>query len=258
MGGTFLPIGVDDVDGFLQAQNFTKDGSRTPNLWVVHDEEYPERSDAAWDVARYFAGANAPRSSAHVCVDDRNAIGCVDWRDIAWHSGHGATNNRSIGIEHSGYASQSREEWLDEYGMKMLDRSARLFAEIGHGQFSIPPVKLSPEQVAAGEAGICGHVDVTRGYNIYGGHTDPGDQFPWDIYLDLIKKHLTGSSEEDEVKTYILIDPRDHKAWLCAGNTKYHLATMDELNVHKFFGAPEVNPAPVEWIDSLCTIKDAV
>jgi len=247
---------VDGVDGYLQARNFTKNGSRTPNLWVVHDEEYPERPDAAWDVARYFAGGSA-KASAHVCVDDRNAIGCVDWRDIAWHSGHGATNNRSIGVEHSGYASQSREEWLDEYGMKMLDRSARLFAEVAYGIFGIPAVKLTPEQVAAGQAGICGHADVTYGFNIYGGHTDPGKQFPWDVYILMCKKHITGSSEDDEVKPYIMIDPRDTKAWLCSGNTKYHLASMAELEVHKFFGAPVVNPAPAPWVDSLCTIKDA-
>lgn len=257
MAGHSPHLDVNGVDGFLQARNFTPTSGRTPNLWVVHDEEYPERPDAAWAVAQYFAGANAPRASAHVCVDDRNAIGCVKWKDIAWHSGHGPTNNRSVGIEHSGYASQSREEWMDEYGMKMLDRSARLFAEIGHGQFGIPPVKLSPEQVAAGDPGICGHADVTYGFLIQGGHTDPGGQFPWDVYLEMCRKHITGTSGEDEVKPYILIDPRDKKAWLCHGNTKYHLATMDELGVHRFFGAVEVNPAPVAWIDSLCTIKDA-
>lgn len=187
---------MDGVDGFLQAKNYSRDGGRSPNLWVVHDEEYPERPDAAWAVAQYFAGANAPQASAHACVDDRNAIGCVDWRDVAWHSGHGGTNARSIGIEHSGYASQSREEWLDDYGMKMLDRSARLFAEVGHGMFGIPAVKLSPEQVAAGEAGICGHADVTYGFNIYGGHTDPGGQFPWDVYLDMCHRHIGGGKRK--------------------------------------------------------------
>ena len=250
-------IGVEGVDGFIQARNYTAMSGRTPNLWVIHDEEYPERPDAAWSVAQFFAGPSAPSASAHACVDDRNAIGCVDWKDNAWHSGHGPTNDRSIGIEHSGYASQSREEWLDEYGMAMLERSARLFAEVGHGIYGIPAVKLSPEQVAAGQSGICGHADVTYGFGIYGGHTDPGEQFPWDVYLGLISKHINGSSEEDEVKPYILIDPRDTKAWLCHGNTKYHLASMAELDLHRFFGAAVVNPAPAAWVDSLCTIKDA-
>jgi hypothetical protein len=191
---------MDGVDGFIQARSFTGAAGRLVKLWVVHDEEYPEKVDAAWDVARFFSGKQG--ASAHASVDDRNAIGSVDWKDIAWHSGHGGTNNRSIGIEHSGYASQTREEWLDEYGMKMLDRSARLFAEIGHGLYGIPAVKLSPEQVANGEAGICGHADVTYGYKIYGGHTDPGKQFPWDVYIDLCNKHIGGAATGKSKKMF--------------------------------------------------------
>lgn len=206
------------------------------SLWIVHDEEYPEKPDAAWDVARYFAGANAPRASAHVCVDDRNAIGCVDWKDEAWHSGESSTNFRSIGVEHSGYASQSREEWLDEYGLKMLDRSARLFAEVGHGIFGIPAVKLSPEQVRAGAAGICGHADVTYGFGVYGGHTDPGGQFPWDVYLDLINRYIDPEGDED-MKSVMVLDPADGKTvWECWGLFRKHITTEKDRDVKIFLG----------------------
>lgn len=190
---------MDGTDGFIKAAHYTSAINRSVIQWVIHDEEYPERTDAAWDVARYFASGNV-EASAHVCVDDKNAIGSVEWNDISWGTGHGLTNNRSISVEHSGYASQTRDEWLDEYGLKMLDRSARLFAEIGHGVYGIPARQLSPQEVADGVAGICGHADVTYGFKIYGGHTDPGAQFPWDVFIDLCNKHIGGGTATGKSK----------------------------------------------------------
>jgi N-acetyl-anhydromuramyl-L-alanine amidase AmpD len=241
---------VDGVDGFMQAKNYSKGNSRRITQWVIHDEEYPERTDAAWDVARFFAGANAPQASAHACVDDRNAIGCVDWADVAWATGHSACNAASISIEHSGYASQTREEWLDEYGMKMLDRSARLFAEIGHGRYGIPAVKLDPAQVARGESGICGHADVTAGYGIYGGHTDPGPWFPWDVYLDLINKYIGGETteQEDEMKSIMVLDPdsKTGEVWECWGLFRKHIASEADRDLKKFFGVQYFGPETAE------------
>jgi hypothetical protein len=63
-------------------------------------------------------------------------------------------------------------------------------------------------------------------------------------------------TEEEEMKPYMLHDARNGAVWLCAGNTKYHLKTMKEVDVHKFFGVNYVANAPVAWLDSLCTIVD--
>jgi hypothetical protein len=229
---------MDGVDGFIQAKHYSPANQR-PTLWVIHDEEYPERVDAAWDVARFFAGANAPQASAHVCVDNVNAVGCVDWRHNAWHSGHGPTNARSVGVEHSGYASQTTEEWLDEYGRSMLDRSARLFAEIGHGQFGIPARWLSPAEVAAGQSGICGHGDVTTAFGIYGGHTDPGVNFPRDYFVDLCRKHIGGTADqEDDMKSLMVLDPdsKTGEVWECWGLWRKHIASVQDRDMKKFFG----------------------
>lgn len=229
---------MDGVDGFIQAKNYSRGNNRQITQWVIHDEEYPERVDAAWDVARFFAGANAPQASAHACVDDHNAVGCVDWADIAWATGHSACNERSISIEHSGYAAQTREEWLDEYGMAMLDRSARLFADVGHRLYNIPAVQLRPEQVARGEAGICGHNDVTVGYGIYGGHTDPGPNFPWDIYLSFVNKHIgTTVDGEEDMKSIMVLDPDapDGAVWECWGLWRKHIVSEHDRDLKKFF-----------------------
>lgn len=232
---------MDFVDGFMQAKNFSWGrGSTKPSLWVIHDEEYPERVDAAWDVARYFARDDAPAASAHACVDNKNAIGCVDWDDTAWHSGHGATNNRSIGIEHSGYASQTYDEWLDDYGRSMMDRSARLFAEVGYGRFGIPARWLTPAEVAAGQAGICGHIDVTYGFGIYGGHTDPGINFPKEYFIDLCKHYIGDFTPvvEDEMKSIMVLDPDSKigEVWECWGLYRKHITSEKDRDIKKFLG----------------------
>ena len=186
------------VDSFIEARWYKRGRSgRAPVLWIVHDEEYPERPDSAERVGAYFA--TVPRTaSAHACVDSNSIVGCVDWNNTAYHAGHSATNLCSIGIEHSGYAHQTREQWLDAYGLAMLDLSARLFADVGSGMYRIPPYRLTSVQIRAavagtGPGGICSHGDITRAFSIRGGHTDPGANFPWDWYLARCQAYSTGT-----------------------------------------------------------------
>ena len=61
--------------------------------------------------------------------------------------------------------------------------------------------------------------------------------------------------EDDEVKPVIVVDPRPGRsAWHVFGNTRYRLATPDEVNVLKFMGVEVVtgdpaNPDPiVNWL----------
>jgi hypothetical protein len=55
---------------------------------------------------------------------------------------------------------------------------------------SIPIVKLSPADVKAGKAGVCGHVDYTLATGD-GTHTDPGPNFPWDIVISRARSSQT-------------------------------------------------------------------
>lgn len=202
---------MQGCDSFRQAKWFTRGRPAVPRLWVVHDEEYPERPDSAEQVQAFFAnGSGGRKASAHACVDNNSVAGCVEWSDQAYHAGHGPTNRVSIGVEHSGYAHQTRAEWLDPYGIAMLDRSARLYAEVGWGKYRIPPRRVTGAALraavaGAGPGGICGHGDITAAFSISGGHTDPGPQFPWDHYLTLCLDYSNGSHpttphpEDDDV-----------------------------------------------------------
>lgn len=211
---------MQGVDSFIQARHF-KRGHTSRQLWVIHDEEYPERPDSAERVGQYFASVTRP-ASAHACVDNNSIVGCVDWKDTAYHAGASSANARSIGIEHSGYAHQTRAEWLDMYGLDMLDRSARLYADVGYSTFRILPYHLTLTQIRAicygtdtTTTGICSHGDITRALSIRGGHTDPGPNFPWDWFLARCQHYtLTPLPPKDDDMGYADWSKTDKEAFI--------------------------------------------
>ncbi len=174
---------------FVQAKNYTLRSSRAISLIVIHTMECHETSlTAAEDVADWFAGRTSyppPMASAHYCIDRDSVVQCVREVDEAWHANQ--ANRRGIGIEHAGFARQTADDWSDHISSAILLHSARLVARICRER-SIPVHRLSPEDIRSGAPGICGHVDVNRAYGNKGGHTDPGEHFPWASYLALVEE----------------------------------------------------------------------
>lgn len=168
---------------FVQARNYYAGRKRAIRGIVVHDMEAAEGRTTAESVARYFAGSKAPKASAHLNVDMDSVVQSVKINDTAWHAPN--ANADFIGMEHAGFARQSRAEWVaDDH---MLNLSAAAAAELCN-RLWIPPVHLTLDQVRDGHSrGFCGHVDVSNAFHNPGGHVDPGNQFPWDLYLDKVR-----------------------------------------------------------------------
>jgi N-acetyl-anhydromuramyl-L-alanine amidase AmpD len=174
---------------FIQAKNC---GPARPGgpifLLVIHTMEAPEKPHTASNVARWFAGSNAPFASAHYCIDADETVQCVKEDVVAW-SAPGA-NRFGIHLEHAGYASQKNQDWQDDYSTRMLQRSAAIAADIAR-RHNIPVTKLSALDLQDPNAkGFCGHWDVTVGRNKSHGHTDPGFFFPWGRYLDMVRQSM--------------------------------------------------------------------
>lgn len=175
---------------FLQAKGYTAVPITKPRritLIVIHTMEYPERPQGAEWCAGFFTNPIGPggkpvSASAHYAVDQDSIMQCVRDRDCAW--GAPGANSNGIHIEHVGYASQTAAQWQDEPSRATLRLSARLVRKLC-AKYTLPMGLLTPEEVRAGRSGICGHDAVSKAFG--GTHWDPGPNFPWATYLNLIR-----------------------------------------------------------------------
>jgi peptidoglycan hydrolase-like protein with peptidoglycan-binding domain len=177
---------------FIEATNYTRGVDRTRMNWVVlHSMEAAEAATTAENVARWFASkTNAPRASAHYNVDSDSVVQSVPEEKIAWHAP--GANRLGVGVEHAGYARQTREEWLDEYSEAMLRRSAQLVAGICK-RWNIPPQFVDADGLKEGVRGITTHWETTKAWR-KSTHWDPGRGFPMDVYLGWVQEALDATT----------------------------------------------------------------
>lgn len=173
---------------FVGARYFKRVSCRRVDLVVLHTMEIPEADGNAVRCALAFQKEmpEGKRKSAHYAVDPHQTIQCVQEADIAWHAP--GANGCGIGIELTGYASQTKEQWSDGPSLMILERAAILGADICHRN-AIPVVKLSPAELRSGKRGFCGHGDVSDAWN-KSTHWDPGPNFPWSTYLSAVEREL--------------------------------------------------------------------
>ncbi|MDE9365483.1 N-acetylmuramoyl-L-alanine amidase [Luteipulveratus sp. YIM 133132] len=173
---------------YVQATNYYEGRNRPIRVAVFHTMEYPERPTGAEWCLNYFAGklGKAPMASVHYTCDADSIGQGVREKDTAFTTP--GANADGISVEHAGYAAQRDDAtgWQDDYSTRLLDNSARLFADICTRN-RIPLVHLSDAQLAAGARGIIGHDQATRVYR-KSTHTDPGTHFPWSRFMAAVVK----------------------------------------------------------------------
>lgn len=173
---------------FSQARHF-RPGRRDPRTGepcdvrcvVIHTAEIGESLQGA-EALMAVCATSERVASWHYAVDADSVTQSVREEDTAFHAP--GLSHCSVGIEHSGRAKQTPEEWADDFSTRMLELSAELTAGIckRHG---IPVVRIGPDEVREGHAGICGHVDVSKAFG-KSDHFDPGPSFPWERYLQRV------------------------------------------------------------------------
>jgi N-acetyl-anhydromuramyl-L-alanine amidase AmpD len=112
-------------------------------------------------------------ASAHYAVEwDGTQVQMVADEDVAWHAGGSiGTNDRSIGIEHAGFAYAMQPNTETEWSRPMLRSSAKLVARIAR-KYGVP---LNRQHIIA-------HAEVPDQ-----SHTDPGPYWPWGWYMTQIR-----------------------------------------------------------------------
>jgi N-acetyl-anhydromuramyl-L-alanine amidase AmpD len=179
---------------WVEPASWTNANRTSVQLVVIHDTEGSSHSQSAEDGAAYDA-RRTDGTSTHYFHDNNSTVQCVRTADQA-HTARTQGNKRGIHHELCAKASFSRSQWLSEdYGLPMLRRAAKQAARDAK-KWDIPVRKLSPSQVADGVKGFCGHGDVTKAFpQDNGTHTDPGPNFPWDVFIDMVQDALNPEEE---------------------------------------------------------------
>ncbi|MCT9932459.1 N-acetylmuramoyl-L-alanine amidase [Planotetraspora sp. A-T 1434] len=151
------------------------------NRIVIHATVSPCVRGGARSVAVFFQSDSAG-GSAHYVVDPGEVIQCYTERTICWHA---PPNTGSIGVELCDPQKGPGSRWGDAAHEAMLQQAARLVRQIA-ARWDVPLRQLSVADVKAGRRGICGHADVSKAFRKTD-HTDPGEAFPWDHFMDLVK-----------------------------------------------------------------------
>lgn len=180
-------------------------GRRNPGrcqLAVVHTYECP-RNDDLVNRAAYQERAG---SSYTVLVGTTKTLRANDDDYIPWAAAQ--TGNR-VGLHMSflAYASSSRATWIN-HGTQ-LNKGADVVADWCK-RYGIPPVKLTAAQVRAGQRGICGHDEVSAAWRETD-HTDPGRNFPWDVFLSLVKRRLNPTTPTTPPKEDVMTPAQEKK-----------------------------------------------
>lgn len=214
---------------FVQAAGYTKGRPDGPPIWVVwHTMEASEHSARAESTAAYFANPGDGRQvSSHYTVDDTSVVQCVRLADSAWTVGNRPGNNRGINWELSGFARQSRTEWLDPFGLAMFDRAAPI-AAADMTRCGIPNRWCTIDDLIARRPGHTTHNDLRIAF---GGttHTDPGPDFPRDHVLKVIGAALNqpASQEVDMILGKLKGDLRTYVSDGLEYRQILNLATLD-------------------------------
>ena len=164
-----------------------------PTLLVIHTMEAAELSTTAESCAKFFQKLTAT-GSAHLCIDNDSIVQCVAFERMAAgargypYKGK-SVNSWAIHFEHAGYARQNASDWADDFSVKMLFWSAIAAAKVCH-TYNIPPAWLDPGQLRQGQVGITSHANISKAFNVTGGHTDPGVAFPVASYIAAVSYWL--------------------------------------------------------------------
>lgn len=160
-------------------------GPRDPSkcqIAAIHTYECTRGDDvearAAWQ-------QESQTGSYNVLVGTRRTLRANDDNYIPW-AAMPIGNQRGLHLSFLAYAASSRAEWLSYDNQ--LEKGAAVVAD-WCTRYGIPPVKLTAADVRAGRRGICGHAEISGAWR-ESDHSDPGGNFPWDVFIDKVKRRM--------------------------------------------------------------------
>lgn len=159
---------------------------------VVHTAEttpdFLPPDEAAENVAAFIGNRPGP-GSYHELVDSDSIIQLVEFRDEALHDGTGS-NRWSIGISAATFADSWDDApawWVTATIGNLAEAAARAHRWLlANSHPGTHPRRITRAESEAGESGFISHGERDPGRRF-----DPGEDFPWDDFLNVFA-HLTG------------------------------------------------------------------
>lgn len=164
-------------------QNYDKRNIAGIRYGGLHTQQGP---GTAASLANYFQNSQV---SYHNTIDnDRNVVACVDTDDASWSVGN--ANAKVINYCFAGsFVEWSRAEWLSKMGNGI--EIAAWLAVRDALQYKYDPIVRGWDELKAGKSGITDHRGINMGVLRTPGHTDCGDNFPWDVFSQHVERFRT-------------------------------------------------------------------
>ncbi len=172
-------------------------GDNLPIIRIVwhttQSGNYPVASAAgvADNVAGYFQRHDSGGSAQYI-TDIAKVLHVLSDNTIAWGA---PPNPHELHIEICGNSAYTREQWLSPQVWPAVQNAINLAAELSI-RCNVPVIKIGPDNLIAGHAGHCGHVDVSNAWH-QTDHTDPGPNFPWDLVVPAVKAAIGVKTSTD-------------------------------------------------------------
>lgn len=146
-----------------------------------------------------YAARRTDGIGTHLFVDRVTVIQSMDTEDYCWHAGSSIGNHNAVSCEIVGTNNMSRQWWIDNVNWIKLGKALAQICQ----HYDIPVRRCTVAEMKRNPRvkGFYSHNDMRLAW---GGttHTDPGDNFPWDVlfrYVNMYLHPVEPIEEDDEV-----------------------------------------------------------
>jgi MYXO-CTERM domain-containing protein len=213
--------------------------TQTIDSIVIHDTE------GGWDASVSTLQFDSGKSVHYIVDADGSRVGqFVPESYDAWHAGNSCWNNRSVGIEHVGYASKTYDVALYQKSVELV-KSIRSRHNIpldrAHivGHYQIPNPLTIGQCVPSCDTGL----DSCETSNDYGGsnnHRDPGYNWQWCEYMEM----LGGACACNDAWALWNCTTDGTEMWRCNYGTLEKKTCASGCTVEALGTPDQCNPAP--------------